>query len=318
MTQTYAIGGYQVSDQVLSAVREASQRTGIDFRYMMAKAATESAFQPTVRAGSTGATGLYQFIDSTWLAMIRDHGHQYGLGHYADQIGAGGSGIRVADPTLRREILDLRNDPRISALMAGEYALENRDYLSQTVGGPIGPTELYLSHFLGAGGASQFLNAMRQNPGQSGAALFPAAAACNGPAFFERGTGRALTVSEIYDQMASRVARGMAMVDELPPGTAGPSHEMVDAASFSFVRSGGARGESPLAALARAGLAGSGDLAALRDRADSLAPRAGGEPNDGQRRLSLWTVVTLSSLPMPGVASQANPSAGLGALGSAA
>lgn len=314
MTQTYTIGGYQVSDQVLSAVREASRRTGIDFRYMMAKAATESAFQPTVRAGSTGATGLYQFIDSTWLAMIKTHGHQYGLGRYADQIGSSGGGLSVADPAVRREILNLRNDPRISALMAGEYALENRDYLSQAVGGTIGPTELYLGHFLGAGGAAQFLGALRRNPSQTGAALFPAAAACNGPAFYDGSTGRALTLREIYDQMARRVENGMAMVDDLPAGVGAGDSGMANFAALGGTAMAAA-GESPLAALARAGSAGAGDLTALRDRTDALAPRAGGEPMDGQRRLSLWTVVTLSSLPMPGVPSQAHPSVGSGLTG---
>ena len=86
MTLVHTFGPYRVTDTVLSAVRDASARTGVDFRYMMAKAATESAFNPHARAATSNATGLYQFINSTWIAMVHNHGDAYGLGAYAPQI----------------------------------------------------------------------------------------------------------------------------------------------------------------------------------------------------------------------------------------
>ncbi len=313
---THAMGGYRVSEQVLNAVREASQRTGIDFRYMMAKAATESAFQPGARAGTSNATGLYQFINSTWLGMIKMHGERYGLGHLAEQIVQQPNGtLTVADPAVRRQILDLRNDPRLSALMAGEYALENREYIARQVGGEIGPTELYFGHFLGAGGAATFLSALRANPQQTGAALFPAAAAANGPAFYDRG-GRALTLQQIYDAFEARVSRVMAMCDELPHG-AEPAAGAGTGSAFGFAAAREpAAGPvitfgpqvappSPNASAAMMALAlatpSSADLAALYGRRDALiSPGAGAPAAENQRRLSLWTVVTLSSLPTPG------------------
>src|SRR3546814_3357927 len=152
----HQIGAYRVTDQVLGAVRSASAETGVDFAYMRANAARESGFDADVRASTSSATGLYQFIDQTWLGMVKTHGAEHGLAQYADKIsGAGDGSYTVKDDALRREILGLRTDPRLNALMAGEYAKDNEAHLARTVGGKIGPTELYPAHFLGAGGRSE-------------------------------------------------------------------------------------------------------------------------------------------------------------------
>lgn len=217
MPAVHSIGGYEISDRVLGAVREASQRTGTDFAYMMAKAATESAFQPDAEASTSNATGLYQFIDSTWISMVHRYGERYGLDAQASRISQGpGGALSVADPADRRAILDLRRDPRLSALMAGEYANENRAHLEQALRTRVGPTELYMAHFLGAHGGARFLETLRRAPDTLGAQLFPAAAAANRPAFYERGSGRPLTVREIYGAFDRRVQRTMAMVGDLP------------------------------------------------------------------------------------------------------
>ncbi|MCB9959349.1 MAG: transglycosylase SLT domain-containing protein [Rhodospirillaceae bacterium] len=308
MTLVHTFGPYRVTDTVLSAVRDASARTGIDFRYMMAKAATESAFNPHARAATSNATGLYQFINSTWIAMVHNHGDAYGLGAYAAQIVERPDGtMDVPDPAMRQQILGLRDDPALSAYMAAEYALENRTYLERTVGGPIGATELYLGHFLGAHGAARLLTAVRSDPQTIGAHLFPAAAAANGPAFYR--DGRALTVREIYDLFDTRVETDMARVDEafgpsepLPvigstvlaeaPLLSGPSffvNNPVRSGFFQGPASGGApRGFAPVAFPAAAGPA----FAAAAQTAGSSAPAPA-----GGRSLSLWAVLTASADP---------------------
>jgi hypothetical protein len=58
MALTHQIGAYAVSDEVLSGIRAASRTTGVDFSYMMAKAARESSFRSDVSAGTSSATGL--------------------------------------------------------------------------------------------------------------------------------------------------------------------------------------------------------------------------------------------------------------------
>lgn len=219
MARVAEIGGFQVSGDVLSAVREASRKTGVDFSYMMGQAAQESAFRADARAGSSSATGLYQFIDSTWLGMVDRHGDKYGMGRYADAIAARPEGgYEVGDPKMRREILAARFDPRMNALMAGELARENAAHLEATVGGKIGATELYLAHFLGAGGAETFLKSRAAAPGQAAAEVFPAAARANPGVFYDGATGRGKTLQEVYDWVRHKISRGQTLAAEASGG----------------------------------------------------------------------------------------------------
>ena len=156
----YRVGGHQVSYELLSTLKQASARTGVDFAYLVAQAGQESGFQTNAQASSSSARGLFQFIDSTWLQMVRDYGSKYGLSAEAQQIGTGPDGKpSVADPAMRRAILSLRDNPRIAAAMAAEYARSNRDTLSRELGIQPGQTDLYLGHFLGTSGAGKFLAA---------------------------------------------------------------------------------------------------------------------------------------------------------------
>lgn len=191
--------------QVEAAVRNASARTGVDFAYLMEKASVESGFRTDVKSSSSSATGLYQFIDSTWLTTLKEHGGAHGLGKYADAIQTRPDGRPfVADPDMRREVLDLRKDPNVSALMAAEFTRDNKEYLEENVGGKIGSTELYMAHFLGAGGAAKFLNAMHDSPNRQAKELFPEAASANKAVFFDKETGKPKTLKEIYDRFAGK------------------------------------------------------------------------------------------------------------------
>jgi hypothetical protein len=189
---------------IQAAVRQASDRTGVDFSYLMAKAAQESSFDPEAKAATSSATGLYQFTEGTWLNMVEQHGADYGLGREASQIQRRSDGsLSVQDPQAKRDILELRKDPKISSYLAAEFARDNQSQLQETVGGEIGATELYMAHFLGAGGATKFLNGMHQNPDQSAAALLPEAASANKGVFYDK-AGKALSVGQIYDRFAKK------------------------------------------------------------------------------------------------------------------
>ena len=137
----------QAGSGVTKAIHKASSRTGADFAYLMEKASAESSFRTDIKAKTSSATGLFQFIDSTWLRTVKNYGAKHGMADAARHIDENG---KVADPVKRQEILDLRNNPEKSALMAAELASENKRIMaSRTDLTPdqIGPTELYLAHF---------------------------------------------------------------------------------------------------------------------------------------------------------------------------
>ena len=202
------------SHKVVSAIQNASQRTGVDFDYLVQQAKVESAFDPNAKAKTSSATGLYQFIEKTWLSMVRDHGHKIGLNDLAQTIDAQG---RVDDPQTRAAILNLRRDPDIAAYLAAELAAENKAYLSAnthlnashgTTKGDqdgIGATELYMAHFLGAAGAAAFLNAKEENPLALAADRFPQAARANANIFYDPKTGNPRTLGAIYEHFAAKL-----------------------------------------------------------------------------------------------------------------
>ncbi|MCB9989788.1 MAG: transglycosylase SLT domain-containing protein [Rhodospirillales bacterium] len=185
----------RAAPQVLHAIKTASARTGVNFAYLMEQAAAESSFNAKAESKSSSASGLYQFIESTWLNMVKKYGHKHGLSAYADKISDNGK-VGGAD---RQAILELRKNPEKAALLAAEFAAENQRYLDRHVGGDIGGTELYFAHFMGAGGAAAFLNAMKDNPLQNAADLFPKAARANYNVFYDRKTGEARTLAGVYE-----------------------------------------------------------------------------------------------------------------------
>ena len=181
--------------QVISSIKKASSRTGVNFAYLMQQASAESSFNPKAKAKTSSASGLYQFIESTWLSMVKKYGDKHGMGALADKIGTNGKDSSL---DTRQEILALRNDPEKASALAAEFANENKRYLETNWGGEVGSTELYFAHFMGAGGASAFLKARDANPFQQAALIFPKAAAANRNVFYDTKTGRPKTMDEVY------------------------------------------------------------------------------------------------------------------------
>jgi hypothetical protein len=228
--KTVKVGAYSIDNAVLSSIKKASQSTGVDFGYLMAQAAQESSFQADAKASSSSATGLYQFLDSTWLSMMRTHGAKHGFADLAERIQTDSrGGVTVADPSVKKAILDLRKDPKVSAVIGAEFALSNKEQLEGDLGHKVGSTELYLAHFLGAGGASRFLKAIERNAATPAADLLPQAAAANRNVFYDRATGQPRTVGDIYKLFARSIetkqtqfadAHGLAPQDAAPAPSA--------------------------------------------------------------------------------------------------
>lgn len=183
--QTSALENYSAHAprNVMRAIETASQKSGVDFSYLVQQASAESSFNPNAGAKTSSASGLYQFIDSTWMSMVERYGEGYGL----DTEGKS-----------KQEILDMRKDPKAASFMAAAFASENEKSLNSNWGGDVGATELYFAHFLGARGASSFLKAHDENPSHPAADLFPRAANANHNVFYDKETGEPRTLEQVY------------------------------------------------------------------------------------------------------------------------
>lgn len=184
---------------VHGAIAHAADETGVDFGYLLAQARLESGLDPRARARTSSATGLYQFTGQTWLTTLARHGAEHGLDWAGQAVGNAAS-----DPGLRTQLLALRNDPRLSALMAGELANDNRAALQTVLGRDPDHAELYLAHFLGADGATRFLTGLGVNPDASAAALLPKAAAANRPIFYDS-TGAPRSLAGVMSLLRDRL-----------------------------------------------------------------------------------------------------------------
>ena len=103
----------------------------------------ESAGNANAKNPLSTATGLGQFIQSTWLRMMRDYRPD------------------LVQKMSREQLLALRTDPALSRQMVRNLARENESYL-RTRGHQITPGRLYLAHFLGPAGADRALRANAQ------------------------------------------------------------------------------------------------------------------------------------------------------------
>jgi hypothetical protein len=196
--------------QIKSVLRQASAATGTDFDYLLRTAQRESSLRPHIKAETSSATGLFQFIDQTWLATLKSAGQQYGYGKFADAIERMPDGRhKVTDPALRREILALRKDPLAASLMAGAYTRDAAERLTSALGRAPSKGELYVAHFLGPGGAIRLIKSAEATPDRAAAELFPSAARANRWVFYDK-NGDARTAKDLYTKMVSAYGPGKA------------------------------------------------------------------------------------------------------------
>jgi hypothetical protein len=162
---------------VKDLIEAVAKMAGVDPKLMTTMAAIESGFNWQVKAPTSSASGLYQFINSTWKMMLDKYGSKYGIAPGTTQL-----------------------DPRANALMGAEFLKENMAALKGAVDRPLTDTDLYLAHFMGAGGARKFLKA---DPKAIAADVFPAEARANVGIFYSN--GKALTIGQVYQKLNNLV-----------------------------------------------------------------------------------------------------------------
>lgn len=180
-----------VSPSVFGAINRATVRTGVSSAYLLRVGMRESGLNPDAEAASSTATGLFQFIESTWLLALKAYGARHGLEAAADAITIDAAGRpSIRDPQVRAYLLQLRLDPEISAIIAAEHTREDASILRAALGRDASAGELYAAHVLGSAGALRLFRAVRRSPWVSGASLFPEAAAGNSSLFYVAGSPR--------------------------------------------------------------------------------------------------------------------------------
>jgi Transglycosylase SLT domain len=125
--------------------------------------AVESNGDPNAKNSRSSAMGLGQFLDETWLDLVRA---------YRPDLARGRS---------ERETLDLRKEPKLAREITTRFVERNVAMLRQR-GLPVTAGTLYLAHFAGGAGAVAILSA----PDSSDAALVLASADSTGRTKRER------------------------------------------------------------------------------------------------------------------------------------
>ncbi|TPJ70458.1 hypothetical protein [Mesorhizobium sp. B2-6-7] len=105
----------------------------------------ESGGSATAKNPNSSASGVGQFLDSTWVQTIRQHRPD------------------LADGKSAAQIIALKTDPVLGRQMVAAFTQDNADYLTNR-GIATTPGNLYLAHFLGSQGA---VNVLKADPNAS-------------------------------------------------------------------------------------------------------------------------------------------------------
>ena len=196
-------GATGVRRGLAETILRAAAATDVDPVYMMALADKESSFSPEVKAATSSAEGLFQFISRSWLAAMKAFGPRHGLAAEAAAIEFRDGEPVVADEARRTEILALRRDPYVAGLMAGEVLKRDRARIESRLGRELKVSELYFAHFLGEAGAGRLMRLAEGKPSALAVRAFRAAAKANRGLFTERQgrRRRSLTVAEVYGRI---------------------------------------------------------------------------------------------------------------------
>ncbi|MCK2052628.1 transglycosylase SLT domain-containing protein [Methylobacterium sp. 37f] len=209
-------GPMKIRRHLVQKIVRAAQAVQTDPVLLMAVADKESSFKTEVQAQTSSATGLFQFIERTWLGVVRDFGPKYGLATDAALVVTGDNGRpTVSDPAERTRILEMRRDPYLSALLAGEMLKRDAARIALRIGRELTLGEVYLAHFLGPDDAEDFLATVVDKPKAAAAQMLPGPARANKTIFFAAQRGRrkaaSLSVAQVHEKfetmMSTRGAR---------------------------------------------------------------------------------------------------------------
>lgn len=153
--------------------------------YLKTVAMIESSGDPSAKAKTSSASGMFQFTDRTWKETVKAMDKDY--------------------------TADDRFDPKKATEVMEFFTQRQKAQLEKSTGKAASDVDMYMAHFLGAAGAGKFLNAMSASPDASAAeTVGPRAASANKSIFYKNDQARSL--QEVYNLMASKYQKHEASV----------------------------------------------------------------------------------------------------------
>ncbi len=199
---------------LIDALYTAAQETGVSFELMIIKAMIESNLGANTIAAKSSARGMFQYIEPTWLSLIKRHGEKIGHASYANALEYDPSEKRYnpaqkSNVTLH-EILALRDDALTASLIKAHQIIDEQSVLEGFKEGRAPTiTDHYIMHMLGIPLSRTFYRLNNANssiiPAHLKNGMFNQAIALN-PGFFYDDSKNALTAPQIYQRFAQTTA----------------------------------------------------------------------------------------------------------------
>lgn len=187
---------------ILGAIVKASDETGANSGYLLHIALRESGLVLGAKAPTSSATGPFQFIQQTWYQMLGTYGAKHKLdAEVALLVKQRNGSFKPVSEEARVELLTLRTDPYVAALMAGELTMENTASMTKSLGRSPAHGELYAAHVLGASNAVLLVQTRDKSASTSAAKILPSAAAANRWLFYSS-DGKARSVAGLFDELS--------------------------------------------------------------------------------------------------------------------
>jgi soluble lytic murein transglycosylase-like protein len=162
---------------IIETIRNSAQLVGVSPRVALTIAMLESSLNPDAQASTSSAGGLFQFVDSTWKAMVQRYGNEYGMS------------------------IEDKMNPSANSIMGCLLIKENTKSLQRTLSYAPGIREIYLAHFAGIGKAIKVLRALNDKPKQPVDSIF-SYREINANPYILVGT-----VQTAYDNLTNKAAR---------------------------------------------------------------------------------------------------------------
>ena len=183
---------------IIDDILFASKKTNVNFELLIVKAMIESDLGRLTEAKNSSARGVFQYIDQTWLTLLK---------RYGDKIK---EDIEFDNNLPQEELLNLRYNARIASLIKSYQTLDDEKAVKALKNkGIITATDHYIAHMMGLPLAKEFYALINNESNiilaKSGNSHFKRAAKLN-PAFFNDHNGNALGAQDAYQKFHDKIS----------------------------------------------------------------------------------------------------------------